>query len=139
MSNTSLGLLTMDLFAVVLTVIDGYTLIETLLWGIVLLSGGVGAIGGAYLLYMDTIIVHYTRFFKIITVGLFIFVLTAPVVFLMAVEFIHGVHGFAALVISMGLYTLLREEPQPDEDFASHIASFPQDEGPEEREGDAAK
>lgn len=139
MSSMSLGLLTLEPPAAVLTLFDGYTLIESLFWGIVLLSGGVGAIGGAYLLYINTIIVHYTRFFKIITVGLFIFVVTAPVVFLLAVEFIHGVHGFAALVISIGLYSLLREELGPDEDFTSHFSQKSGDEVPEERETDAAK
>ena len=139
MSSMSLGLLALEPPTAVLTIFDGYTLIESLLWGIVLLSGGLGAIVGAYLLYVDTIVVHYTRFFKIIAVGLFIFVLTAPVVFLLAVEFIHGVHGFAALVISIGLYSLLREELGSDEDFTSHFAQFSGDEIPEERETDAAK
>lgn len=92
----------------------GTSTVEMALWGVVLLAGLLGTLGAGYLLYVDTIIVHYTSFFKIIAFGLLVFVLTAPVVFLYAVEFIHAVHALAAAVISVGLYTLIRSEIRPD-------------------------
>lgn len=92
------------------SIFEGYSTFEVTLWGLVLLSGFFGALGGIYLLYVDTVVVHYPNFFRIIAVGLIGFVISAPAVFFLNVEFIHGVHGFAALVVAIGLYSLLREE-----------------------------
>jgi len=88
--------------------ISGFSHVEVVLWGLVLLSGFIGAACGLYLLYVDSIVVHHTAFFKIISAGLLLFVVTAPVVFFLPFEFIHGIHGSAAFVISVGLYTMLR-------------------------------
>ncbi|GAB6878598.1 hypothetical protein JCM17823_08720 [Halorubrum gandharaense] len=96
--------------AIVPTVFGGHGSVEVVLWSLVLVSGLLGALGAAYLLYVDTIVVHYTRFFRIIAAGLLVFVATAPVVYLFAVELIHAVHALAAAVISVGLYTLIRAE-----------------------------
>lgn len=90
--------------------ISGFSPVEMVLWGLVLLSGFTGAVCGLYLLYVDSLVVHHTTFFKIISAGLLLFVITAPVVFFLSFEFIHGVHGFAAFVISVGLYTILRND-----------------------------
>lgn len=95
---------------------DGYNSVEFALWSTVLVSGLLGSFGAAYLLYVDTIVVHYTRFFKIVALGLLLFVGTAPVVFFFAVEFIHGAHALAVVVISAGLYSLVRSEHRT-EDF----------------------
>lgn len=91
--------------------------LELLLHGVVLLSGVLGAIGTGYLLYADTIVVHYTSFFKVITVGLFLFSVTAPIIVRFAPESIHAVHALSALFISVGLYTLIRDELQTADNF----------------------
>ena len=122
--NSVIEVLRGDLFAFFPLMFEGYTSVEILFWGIVLFSGALGGIGGVYLLYVDTIVVHYTSFFKIITLGMFVFVLTAPIVFFLAVDFIHGIHGFAALVIAVGLYTLYRDEIRTDHGFESEIPEF---------------
>lgn len=91
--------------------------VATLLHGVVLLSGVLGALGTGYLLYSDAIIVHYTGFFKIITAGLLLFAVTAPIIVEFAPESIHAIHALSALFISIGLYTLVRQELEPDDDF----------------------
>ena len=90
--------------------IAGFSPVEMVLWGLVLFSGFTGAVCGLYLLYVDSLVVHHTAFFKIISAGLLLFVLTAPIVFFLSVELIHAVHGFTAFVISVGLYTILRDD-----------------------------
>lgn len=90
---------------------------ELFLHGVVLLSGVVGALGAGYLLYADTITVHYASFFRIIAVGLFVFAASAPIIVEFAPDVIHAVHAFSALCISVGLYTLIRDELQNDEEF----------------------
>ena len=90
--------------------ISGFSPVEVVLWGLVLLSGLTGAVCGFYLLYVDSLVVHHTMFFKIVSAGLLLFVITAPVVFFLPFEFIHGVHSFAAFVVSAGLYTILRND-----------------------------
>lgn len=91
--------------------------LETLLHGVVLLSGVLGALGTGYLLYSNSIMVHYTVFFKIITAGLLIFAVTAPVIVEFAPDWIHAIHALSAVFISIGLYTLIRQEFQTDDDF----------------------
>lgn len=102
--------------------------LEMLLHGVVLWSGIFGAVGAGYLLYADTIIVHYSRFFRIIAVGLFVFAVTAPIIVMYAPELIHAVHALSALFISIGLYTLIREELQTEPNFESLSSDFTQDE-----------
>lgn len=98
--------------------------IEFFLHGVVLLSGILGAIGTGYMLYADAITVHYTTFFKVITVGLFLFAVTAPIIVEFAPDSIHGIHALSALFISVGLYTLIREERQSTDDF-EHLRADP--------------
>lgn len=90
---------------------------EFLLHGVVLLSGVIGAVGASYLLYADTIVVHYVRFFRLVTVGLLLFAATAPVIVRFAPDLIHAVHALSALFISFGLYGLVRRELENDPDF----------------------
>lgn len=92
--------------------------VEFLLHGVVLLSGILGAIGTGYLLYVDTIMVHYTSFFKIITAGLLLFAVTAPIIVEFAPDSIHAVHALSTLFISIGLYSLIRGELHTEDDFA---------------------
>lgn len=101
--------------------------VEHLLHGVVLLSGVFGAIGTGYLLYADTIMVHYTSFFKIIMAGLFLFAVTAPIIVLFAPDAIHAIHALSAVSISAGLYILIRQEFQTDDDFQRLNTDFPDD------------
>lgn len=100
---------------------------ETLLHGVVLLSGVLGALGTGYLLYSDSIVVHYISFFKIIAAGLLIFAVTAPVIVEFAPDWIHAIHALSAVFISIGLYTLIRQEYQIDDDFERLRADIPRD------------
>lgn len=100
---------------------------ETFLHGAVLLSGIFGAIGTGYLLYSNSIFVHYKSFFKIITAGLLIFSMTAPIIVQFAPDWIHAVHALSALFISVGLYTLIQQELQTDDDFTRLSADVAQD------------
>lgn len=91
--------------------------IEHLLHGVVLLSGVLGAIGTGYLLYADSIVVHYTTFFKTITAGLLLFAVTAPIIVQFAPDAIHAVHALSAVFISIAAYNLIQQELQTDDDF----------------------
>lgn len=102
--------------------------IEMLFHGVVLLSGIIGALGTGYLLYDDSIVVHYTSFFGIITAGLFIFAVTAPIIVFLAPGFIHAIHAISALFISIGLYTLIREQLDTEPDFEQFNADLFRDE-----------
>lgn len=93
------------------------TIVEHLLHGVVLLSGILGAIGTGYLLYADTIVVHYTTFFKTVTAGLLLFAVTAPIIVQFAPDAIHAVHAISAVFISIGAYRLIQQEMQTDDDF----------------------
>lgn len=91
--------------------------VELLLHGVVLLSGVLGALGAGYLLYADTVVVHYTSFFQIVAVGLGLFAVTAPIIVYVAPASIHAVHGLSALFISFGLYAIISEKFETDADF----------------------
>lgn len=98
--------------------------INELFHGIVLLSGAAGALGTGYLLYSDAIVVHFSRFFKVITFGLFLFSVTAPIIVQFAPDTIHAVHALSAVFISIGLYTIVRGKIQPDDDFGGLGSDF---------------
>lgn len=83
---------------------------EFFLHGVVLLSGILGAVGAGYLLYADTVVVHYAGFFKLVAAGLLLFAASAPIIVRFAPDLIHGVHALSALFISVGLYGLVRRE-----------------------------
>ena len=91
--------------------------LEDLLHGVVLLSGVFGAIGTGYLLYAETIVVHYASFFRIVTAGLLLFAVTAPIIIKFAPVWIHSIHALSALFISIGAYSLIQQELQADDDF----------------------
>jgi hypothetical protein len=101
--------------------------VETFLHGAVLLSGILGAIGTGYLLYSGSIIVHYTSFFKVITAGLFIFSVTAPIIVQFAPNSIHLAHALSAVFISIGLWILIREKVQNDDSYDRLSTDFTKD------------
>lgn len=80
-------------------------------------AGGVAAAALAYLLYAETVAVHYPRFFRTVLVGLLVFAVTGPVIGIFAPAFIHAVHGIAALFVTVGLYGLLARELSGDQGF----------------------
>lgn len=80
--------------------------------------GSIAALGLAYLVVSKTIVVHYRRFFQLITVGLFGYAATGLFIGRYAPEFIHAVHALAAVFICLGLVDLLRTDVRRDEDFA---------------------
>lgn len=74
------------------------------------LAGSVAAVGLVYLLYEETLVVHYERFFTALTAGLLAFAVTGPVIGLLNESLIHFVHGLAALSVSVALYLLVDGE-----------------------------
>lgn len=84
-----------------------------------LILGSVAAVGLLYLLYSQTLVVHYRRFFRLITFGLLIYAVTGPIIGRLAPAFIHAIHGTATLCIAFGLYDLVHDELHREEDFES--------------------
>lgn len=72
--------------------------------------GSVAALGLCYLLYAETLVVHYERFFRLITAGLLVYALTGPVIGTVAPAYIHLIHAAAGLCITVGLWTLVNED-----------------------------
>lgn len=79
--------------------------------------GGAAGVALLYLLYSETVVVHYARFFRLITAGLLGYAVTGPVVGTLAPEYIHAVHGVATLAVVGGLYGLVRDELEETTDF----------------------
>jgi len=70
--------------------------------------GSVAALGLLYLLYAESLVVHYERFFRLITVGMLVYALTGPVIGTIAPAYVHLIHATAALFITVGLWDLVR-------------------------------
>lgn len=85
-------------------------------------AGAVAAVALAYLLYAETVSVHYPRFFRTVLAGLLAFAVTGPVVGTLAPAFIHAVHALAALFVTVGLYGLLQRELDEDDSFEGLLA-----------------
>lgn len=86
-----------------------------------LVLGIVAALGLLYLFYAGTMVVHYRRFFRLITLGLLVYAVTGPIIGEIAPAYIHAVHGTAVLFITAGLYDLVRED-LADDDFEAILA-----------------
>lgn len=87
-----------------------------------LLFGSIATIGLLYLLYAETLVVHYDRFFRLITLGLLIYAGTGPIIGRLAPAYIHLIHATAALFITLGLWDLVTEDLRDEEDFEAIIA-----------------
>lgn len=81
--------------------------------------GLVASLGLLYLFYAETMVVHYRRFFRLITLGLLVYAVTGPVIGALAPAYIHAIHATAVVFIAVGLYDLVREDLDRDEDFAA--------------------
>ena len=84
--------------------------------------GSVAALGLLYLLYAETLVVHYERFFRLITVGMLVYALTGPVIGTVAPAYIHLIHATAALFITVGLWDLVQEDLRGEEHFQAILA-----------------
>lgn len=84
--------------------------------------GAAAVLGLLYLLYTETVVVHYPRFFRLITLGLLVYAATGPVVGTLAPAYIHLIHGLAGVFIAAGLWDLVHEDARRDEDFETIIA-----------------
>lgn len=115
-----MGTWTPALFGVPVRLLDVYNLTVSLVAGIGLL----------YLLYSGHYVVNYRRFFEIIAVGLFLSLLGGTFLFFLSDALRHTIHGLAALVITVGLYDLVRGEvPGQNVDWTVVLYSDPREAG----------
>lgn len=84
--------------------------------------GALASVGLLYLYYAETVVVHYRRFFRLITLGLLVYAVTGPVIGTLAPAYIHAIHGTAVLFITAGLFDLVREDLDRGEEFAAILA-----------------
>ena len=89
-----------------------------------LVLGTLAGLGLLYLLYSGTV-VHYDRFFRVLTVGLLGYAVTGPVVGTLSPSLIHVVHGLATLAVAIGCYGLVSDELTQSEDFESIFGVTP--------------
>lgn len=82
-------------------------------------AGSVAALGLAYLLVSDTVVVHYRGFFRTVALGLFAFAATGPVIGEFAPSLVHAVHGLAALAVTVALYRLVARSVEGGDAFAA--------------------
>lgn len=83
-----------------------------------LILGTIAALGLAYLLYSETVVVHYRRFFRLITIGLLIYAISGPIIGTFTPALIHAIHATAAVFISLGLYDLIRDDLHHETDLS---------------------
>lgn len=83
-----------------------------------LVLGTIAAVGLVYLLYSETVVVHYRRFFRLITLGLLFYAISGPIIGTLAPALIHAIHATAAVFISIGLYDLIRDDLQHETDLS---------------------
>lgn len=94
-----------------------------------LLLGTVAGLGLLYLLYSGTV-VHYDRFFRVLTVGLLGYAVTGPVIGTLSPSLIHAVHGLATLAVAIGCYGLVSDELTQSDDFESIFGVTPHEVDP---------
>ena len=81
-----------------------------------LVLGTAAGLSLLYLLYSGSV-VHYDRFFRILTVGLLGYAVTGPIIGTVDPALIHAVHGLATLAVAIGCYGLVSAELTPSDDF----------------------
>lgn len=84
--------------------------------------GATAVLGLLYLLYTETVVVHYPRFFRLITLGLLVYAATGPVIGTFAPAYVHLIHGVAAVFIAVGLWDLFHSDGAQHEDFETIMA-----------------
>lgn len=83
--------------------------------------GATAVLGLLYLLYTETVVVHYPRFFRLITLGLLVYAATGPIIGTFAPAYVHLIHGVAAVFIAAGLWDLVHSDGIQHDDFESII------------------
>lgn len=84
-------------------------------------GGGVAAVALVYLLYTESIAVHYLRFFRTILIGLLVFAITGPIIGTVEPALIHADHAVAGLFVTIGWYGLLARETEAETRFEVSI------------------
>lgn len=77
--------------------------------------GLLAAVGLVYLAYSQRFIVGYRRFFYLLIAGLLVFSVGGPLADLYAPDYLHLVHGLAALLVVFGLYDPVHNDLRTDE------------------------
>lgn len=80
-----------------------------------LAMGVVSAVGIAYLLYTQFFVLRYRRFLFFLGAGFLVFSLGGPLVAIVAPDWVHLVHGAAALFVVFGLYDPVHNDLRTDE------------------------
>jgi hypothetical protein len=86
-----------------------------------LILGTIAALGLSYLLYSETLVVHYRRFFRLITIGLLVYAISGPIIETFTPALIHAIHATAAVFISIGLYDLIRGDLHRETDLRALV------------------
>lgn len=79
-----------------------------------LVIGLITGVGIIYFLLFKETVIEYRWFLFITTAGLVLFLVGGPVVELVFPEFVHWVHGVAALLVIPGLYDPLQNDSRSD-------------------------
>lgn len=88
--------------------------------------GVLSSLGLFYLLYLQRFVVGNRRFLIITTVGVLLVTGLAPLVELLAPDFLHVVHGVGALLVILGLYNPVHNDLRREE-WARLIMKNPTD------------
>lgn len=80
-----------------------------------LVVGLLASAGLVYLLYLERFVVASRSFLTVTTAGLLLLVGLGPLVELVAPGLVHVVHGVAALLLVLGLYSPVRNDLRTDE------------------------
>lgn len=80
-----------------------------------LVMGALAAVGIGYLVYTQFFVLRYRRFLFFLGTGFLVFSLGGPVAGIFAPDWIHFVHGIAALFVVFGLYSPIHNDLRTDE------------------------
>lgn len=72
------------------------------------------AIGGLYLMYMQRRVAVFGRFLYYLVIAFVLFALGGPVTHILATDWVHAVHGLAALFAVFALYNPVRNDLRTD-------------------------
>lgn len=79
-----------------------------------LLVGLITGIGVIYFLHVKQTVIEYRWFLFVTIAGLLLFLVGGPIAEIAIPEFVHWVHGVAALLVILGLYDPLQNDSRSD-------------------------
>lgn len=88
-----------------LTSFDAYNLLLSLVVGFELV----------YFLYLESTVARYRRFLLVTVLGLVLFVVGGPVTEILSPNLVHWIHGFAAVLVVLGLYSPVHNDLRKEE------------------------